>query len=104
MRYLSAEEETRLREALLQREESLRQARIRFNEWLTARGQTTLPLRTQAYADHLRPLVLIALNTGLRRGELFHLRWEDLDLNAKWLRVDGATAKNGQTRRIPLNT
>jgi integrase len=27
-----------------------------------------------------------------------------VDLDAKWLRVDGATAKNGQTRRVPLNT
>lgn len=104
VRYLSAEEEARLREALLQREESLRQARIRFNEWLAARGRTTLPLRTEEYVDHLRPIVLVALNTGLRRSELFHLHWKDLDLTAKWLCVDGATAKNGQTRRIPLNT
>lgn len=104
VRYLSAEEETRLREALLQREESLRQARIRFNEWLAVRGRTTLPLRTEEYVDHLQPLVLIALNTGLRRGELFQLRWKDVDLTGRWLRVDGATAKNGQTRRVPLNT
>ena len=104
VRYLSAEEEARLREALLEREESLRQARIRFNEWRTARGRHMLPLRTGEYVDHLRPIVLLALNTGLRRSELFHLRWKDVDLTAKWLSVDGATAKNGQTRRVPLNT
>ena len=103
VRYLSAEEEARLREALLEREESLRQARIRFNEWRTARGRAMLPLRTGEYVDHLRPIVLLALNTGLRRSELFHLRWNDVDLSAKWLCVDGATAKNGQTRRVPLN-
>jgi integrase len=45
----------------------------------------------------------LAVNTGLRRSELFHLRWEDVDLEAKWLTVHGASAKNGQTRRIPLN-
>ena len=104
VRYLSAEEEARLREALLQREESLRQARLRYNEWRTARGRHMLPLRTGEYVDHLRPIVLLALNTGLRRSELFHLRWKDVDLTAKWLSVDGATAKNGQTRRVPLNT
>ncbi len=104
VRYLSAEEEACLREALLQREESLRQSRIRFNEWRTARGRRMLPLRTGEYVDHLRPIVLLALNTGLRRSELLHLGWKDVDLTAKWLCVDGATAKNGQTRRVPLNS
>jgi integrase len=104
VRYLSAEEEARLRDALLQREESLRQARIRFNAWRTVRGRPMLPLHTGEYVDHLRPIVLVALNTGLRRSELFHLRWKDVDLTANWLCVDGATAKNGQTRRVPLNT
>lgn len=104
VRYLSPDEETRMREALVQREESLRQARIRFNAWLTARNRPMLPLRTGEYVDHLRPIVLLALNTGLRRSELFHLCWEDLDLTAKWVCVDGETAKNGQTRRVPLNT
>ena len=104
VRYLSAEEEVRLREGLLEREDSLRQARMRFNEWLTARDRPMLPLRTGEYVDHLRPIVLVALNTGLRRSELFHLRWKDIDLTGKWICVDGATAKNGQTRRVPLNT
>lgn len=104
VRYLSADEEARLRQALLQREENLRQVRIRFNEWLAVRGQFILPLRREEYVDHLRPLVLLALNTGLRRGELFQLRWKDVDLNGRWLHVDGVTAKSGQTRRIPLNS
>jgi integrase len=43
------------------------------------------------------------MNTGLRRSELFHLRWEDIDFEGKWLTVRGLSAKNGQTRRIPLN-
>ncbi len=63
-----------------------------------------LPLRTGEYVDHLRPVVLLALNTGLRRSEPFHLRWKDVDLTGKWLCVDGATAKDGQTRPVPLNS
>ncbi len=103
VRYLTADEETQLREALLGREVKLREARDRFNAWRVARGRKALPRRTDDFVDHLRPIVLVALNTGLRRGELLHLEWKDVDLDGKWITVDGATAKNGQTRRIPLN-
>jgi integrase len=103
VRYLNAAEEVALREALSRREGTLREARTHFNEWRAARGKLPLPPRREPYADHLQPIVLVAMNTGLRRSELFHLRWEDVDFEAKWLTVQGVSAKNGQTRRIPLN-
>jgi integrase len=103
VRYLSEEEEITLRTALARRDEALRQARARFNAWRVARRRKPLPLRGEPYADHLTPIVMVAMNTGLRRNELFQLRWEDIDLKAKWLVVHGETAKNGQTRRLPLN-
>jgi integrase len=104
VRYLNADEEQRLRAALGKREADLRKARERFNQWRQARGRPLLPFRTEQYVDHLQPIVLLALNSGLRRGEIFNLRWKDIDLASKWLTVVGATAKSGQTRRIPLNT
>jgi len=103
VRYLHGAEESSLRAALSQREGTLREASIHFNEWRIARGKPALPPRREPYADHLQPIVLLALNTGLRRSELFHLQWEDIDFEAKWLTVRGVSAKNGQTRRIPLN-
>jgi len=103
VRYLGADEEIRLRYAMVAQETKRREARARFNAWKEVRGHQTLPPRTEEYVSHMRPMVLIAMNTGLRRGELFNLRWKDLDLPAKWLTVAGATAKSGQTRRIPLN-
>lgn len=104
VRYLSAEEEKALRDALQTREGELRAARDRFNAWRAARHLKLLPQRRDSYVDHLQPMVLIAMNTGLRRGELLSLRWGEVNLEGKILTVRGGTAKTGQTRHVPLNT
>jgi integrase len=104
VRFLTTQEEAVLRKALADREEKLRQARIRFNTWRIARGRKPLPEREGDLLDHIRPLVLVALNTGLRRGELLGLKWGSVNFPAKLLTVTAATAKSGHTRRVPLNT
>jgi integrase len=103
VRYLSAAEETRLREALAKRDNSKRERRARFNEWREARNKELLPPKPAGYVDHMHPLILVALNTGLRRGELFSLRWSDIDLDGAMLTVRAAAAKSGDSRRVPLN-
>jgi integrase len=105
VRFLTQVEEGALRKALEEREEKLRQARIRLNEWRAQRQKHELPEdKYGGYLAVLRPLVLIALNTGLRRGELLALTWGAVDFPAKMLTVMAATAKSGHTRRIPLNS
>jgi len=49
-------------------------------------------------------MVILALNTGARRGELLHLEWSAINLKLKQITVSGHTAKSGNTRHIPLNT
>ena len=104
VRFLSTEEEGRLRAALDARQEQIRAERDSANRWRAERKKELLAdLRAAAFADHLKPLVLLSLNTGARRGELFDLTWQDVDLNNKVLTVVGKTAKSRQTRHIPLN-
>jgi len=105
VRYLSSAEEDRLREALDAREEDLRQKRDRGNAWRRERVYKEFPdHRALPFADRFKPLVILSLNTGLRRGELFNLRWSDIDLERTNLTVEGEGAKPTQTRHIPLNT
>src|SRR5262249_8738303 len=54
--------------------------------------------KTPAY---LRSLVLIALHTGLRRGELFGMRWANIKNGV--LHVAAATSKVRKSRHVPLN-
>jgi integrase len=53
-------------------------------------------------APHLRPIVVLALNTGMRKGEILSLQWSQLDLVNRSIHVE-----NGKTtlsdRRIPMN-
>lgn len=94
-----------MRRALDDREERIRQERDSANAWRDDRQYELLPnLRTTAFADYLKPLVVVSLHTGLRRGELFALTWQSVDLAAGKLTVHGATAKSGTTRYLPLNT
>lgn len=104
VRYLSPDEDTRLREALNAREDEIRAARARGNQFRRERGYDEYPdLNQTPFADHMKPMVLISLNTGIRRGELFHLRWEHVNFETKTLTVAGETAKSGNTRHVPLN-
>ncbi|MBI4404784.1 MAG: site-specific integrase [Deltaproteobacteria bacterium] len=104
VRYLSPDEESALRKSLDDRQEQQRKERDSANQWRKERGYAELiDLRALPLTDHLKPLVLLALNTGCRRGELFKLRWEKVDFSRSILTVDWSTTKNEETRHIPLN-
>jgi integrase len=102
VRFLSDDEETRLREALEARDDRRREARDAANRWRRERGYGLLPA-LGAYTDHLTPIVLLALNTGCRRGELFSLTWGDVDLLAGRMTVRAESSKSGLSRVLPLN-
>lgn len=51
---------------------------------------------------HLRPIVITALNTGCRKGEILSLEWEKhIDLRHGFITLD--KTKNGDRREIPVN-
>lgn len=105
IRFLSEDEEKRLRQALDGRDNKLRIDRTNGNAWREARNRNTKQdLRNVAFADHLKPMVLLSINTGIRRGEMFSLRWEHVDFGLKQITITGTNAKSRRTRHIPLNS
>lgn len=52
-------------------------------------------------APHLKPILVLATNTGMRRGELLALEWEQIDLSQQIITVK--RSKSGTVRHIPMN-
>ncbi len=53
--------------------------------------------------QHLRPIVITALNTGMRKGEILKLKWDThIDLKHGFILLD--KTKNGERREIPINS
>ena len=49
----------------------------------------------------LKPIVITALNTGMRKSEILHLTWDRVDLKNRIILLD--KTKNGERREIPMN-
>ena len=48
-----------------------------------------------------RPLVLFAIETGMRRGEILSVTWENLHLDKRYVHLPDT--KNGESRDVPLS-
>jgi integrase len=76
------------------------EGRIRFA------SEQELPLlleacRNEVTSPWLYPLVVLALHTGARQGELLQLRWEDLDLERGLIYFN--RTKNRKLKTVPMN-
>jgi integrase len=78
---------------------------IKFFKENNTRVRFLRPEEEAQLAAELQPddwaLVEVALNTGLRRGEQFGLRWEHIDFGTGLLTVP--RSNHGGSRRVPMN-
>lgn len=86
LRYLERGiEDVRLRAALVARDDRLREERQRANEWRQRRNYPLLP-EIQTFGDHISPIVLLSLNTGMDLGDIFDLEVDHIDFELRHIR------------------
>lgn len=54
----------------------------------------------ESTCEHLYPIVVLALSTGMRQSEILNLKWDDIDLNRGVLTLH--ETKNGERRAVPI--
>jgi integrase len=53
-------------------------------------------------APYMRDIIIFALNTGMRRGEILGLDWKDVDFENRFIAV--RDTKSSEDRKIPMNS
>jgi integrase len=56
---------------------------------------------TDCCVEHLRPIVTVALHTGMRLSEILKLKWDQVDLRHGFILLE--ITKNGERREIPID-
>ncbi|MDC0535645.1 tyrosine-type recombinase/integrase [Francisellaceae bacterium] len=71
--------------------------------YLSENEETSLNQALLKFPQYIQAIVSVAINTGMRRGEIFNLEWQDIDFFTKTITIQGGTSKSGHTRQIPMN-
>jgi len=61
-----------------------------------------IDLLVKAAEERLKPILIVALNTGMRRGEVMGLRWSDIDFVNYNMHIKNT--KSGKDRIVPMNS
>jgi integrase len=72
------------------------------NRRLEAGEEAELLSRARAYGGMIGPIIVLALETAMRRGEIAGLVWRQVDLG-KWV-IHLEETKNGERRDVPLSS
>ncbi|PZN75383.1 MAG: recombinase XerD [Candidatus Methylumidiphilus alinenensis] len=73
--------------------------------WLTKVEASELikSAESEKKAPYLADFIRLALNTGMRRGELLGLEWKRVDLKTGLIHLEAMHTKAGKRRTVPLN-
>lgn len=103
-RMLTFEEEERLLAACVDYK-SVTFTRRHRDSYRKGPGLEVVTQKTYVGRGRLRGLIIAALDTAMRRGEIFALRWDQIDFDARVIRLTGdaaARTKTGRAGVLPM--
>jgi integrase len=69
---------------------------------LTREEEEKLLAACSGVRAHLLPIVICALDTGMRQGEIFKLQWSDVDLDNRLINVRAFNTKTMRERQVAI--
>jgi integrase len=72
-----------------------------YDRLLSAARSLSTRTSVSTPSPYLVEKIILAAHTGLRRGSLFNLRWDQIDLEHRVVRIP--RTKNGRSLSLPLN-
>ena len=73
------------------------------NRYLSREEEKRLFSVLSGQRKHLEPIIRIAINTGMRRGEILAMRWFWIDFAREFIHIPSEATKTAKPRSIPMN-
>jgi len=77
----------------------MEKVRNEVDRWLTSDEEARL---MAVCSPWLREIIVFALHTGMRQGEILNLQWQDIDFARRTLVI--MKSENGNRRTLPINS
>lgn len=71
--------------------------------YLSKTEKAKLFIEASSSSPYLKNFLILAINTGLRKGEILGLRWRDVELASGEIVLERVRRKNKRALRMPLN-
>lgn len=55
-------------------------------------------------SEHLKMIITFAIDTAMRNGEIFKIKWENVDFANNLIKIPDVITKTGQTRNVPMTS
>jgi integrase len=82
----------------------IKAAEVSRDRIMTDEEELRLLEACQGRLAHLRPLIICAVDSAARRGELFKLTWRDIDFSSRTITLPSTITKTMKSRTIGMTT